>query len=215
MKIRILICGMLFSNLLYAQDGSGDSRFCVEIAPLSWLINLEGYSYQIGGEYKLSNNFSAYVAGAGYFPEGDGDRCTDLKGYNGRIEIKYYLNREVNGYYFSIEGMHKKEEFNWQDSIHFAIPYLTTYRVFKDVSCLTLKFGCQFLHKSRIVIDLYTGLGIRFKNIMTTLTSQQANALNSSDDNQYDSDEIPFFAWPGKSILPNIEAGFKIGYQIK
>ncbi len=221
---RLVILLLFFVKVLYAQQGSGDSKFCIEIPPLAYFDAGVGPSYPIGVEIKLYQNFSACFSGGGYFGlnghdwltnEFTGGRLTDVKGYDARLEIKYYLNREETGEYFSIEGRYKKQEFNWQDSIHLTPAYLTTFRDFKNIYCLTAKFGCQFLHKSRIVIDCYVGLGVRFKNVSTTLTSQQVDALKYSDDSNYDSDETGTTVIPGNYATINFEAGFKIGYQIK
>ncbi|HTB05581.1 MAG TPA: DUF3575 domain-containing protein [Bacteroidia bacterium] len=214
MRLKITILILFITNLSHAQIGSGNSKFCIEIAPLSWLANLEGYSYQLGTEFRLDNHLSGYVSGEGYFRGGDGDRSNNVRGYNVRLELKYYFNRDAGGQYVSIEGMYKKQEFNWQDSIHTTPAYQTTFRVSKDVSCLTAKYGCQFLHKSRIVLDCFVGLGVRFKNVTTTLTQQQVNGLKYNDDSSYESDEIGYLVKPGMYVLPNLEAGFKIGYQI-
>ncbi|HSY77596.1 MAG TPA: hypothetical protein VK890_12100, partial [Bacteroidia bacterium] len=145
-------------------------------------------------------------------------RLTNVKGYVLKYEFKYYLNQEhiSNGYYVSIELFYKKESFNWQDTIHSPTPYLTTYRLFKDIYSPNLKYGRMIVFKSRIIFDWYIGVGVRFKNTTSTLTPPQVNDLKYGINTSYDPQDYDLTFYPGgKSIEPNFEAGFKVGYQLR
>jgi len=223
--IRLVIALICFVSVSYGQrDTLKSNKLSIEILPLSYLD--DSPSYQFAVEIKLWHNFSACLEGGGYFglnkinwviKELWGSRQTDIKGYLVKPEIKYYWNKEniSTGFYVSIEGAYKKQSYNWQDSIHLTPAYLTTFKESKNVYWFDAKFGQSLIYKSGIIIDWYVGGGVRFKNITSTLTAQQAGALQYNDDSNYDSDGTGITVIPGKSIVPNLTAGFKIGYCIK
>ncbi len=207
--------------IIIRKDTLSDNKLCVEISPLGFFDAPP--SYQLGSEIKLKNNLSLYVEGGGYFNVNevtlnDGGRLSDAKGYIIKCELKYYLNKThtSNGYYLSLEGFYKKQSFNWQDSIHLTPAYLTTFPDFVSVYCFNAKFGQLIVYKHRIIIDWYVGLGIRFKNITSTLTQQQMSGLKyNNNDNPYNTTEVYWSTYPGgKEIFPNLDLGFKIGYRI-
>ncbi len=204
------------------SEDPDDNKLSIEIPPLALLDGISGPSYQIGSEVKLCHNLSIYFEGGEYINTNisyytDGGRETDLKGYLVKCELKYYLNHDeiTSGNYLSLEGFYKKQSFDWQDSIHLTPPYLTTFTEFKSVYCLNVKYGQLFVYKSRIIIDWYVGLGIRFGNFTSTLTPQQVSGLKYGDTSEYDGDQLGETVYPGgKKILPNVVLGFKIGYRI-
>ncbi len=198
------------------KDSLRDNKFCIEIAPLALIDFIDVPSCEIGAEVKLINNVSAYFEGGGYYSAGG--RMSDVNGYIIKGELKFYGNKNhiSSGPYLSLEGFYKKQSFNWQDSIHLSPPSLTTFRDFKSVYCFNLKFGKLIVHKSKIILDWYVGLGVRYRNITSTLTPQQISGLKYDDDSPYDSDLTGTTVDPiGRTVGLNLELGFKIGYLLR
>jgi hypothetical protein len=230
--MRILVRAILFFVLtciglptMAQQKNKTDSlqnhRLSIEISPLS-LLNGYEQSYRIGLEVNLYKNLSVYIEGSGYFLinnnffDLDG-RLSNVKGDIIKCELKYYLNQysEFKRNYLSVQGFYKKQSFDWQDSIHLTPAYLTTFRDFKNVYAFDIKYGQVITYKKRFIVDWYIGIGVRFKNVTSTLTSTQQAALEYDDDNEYDSDLLGDIVNPtGKSIVPDIDLGIRIGYLI-
>lgn len=224
MKIKVTSILVLCACLAYGQrDSLRSNKFCIEIPPLSYIDVYSLPTYQVTAEMGLYRNFSLCIEGGGYFGiNGSGvfssaGRISDVKGYMAKAEIKIYTNAKhiSNGSYISLEGVYKKQSFNWQDSIHLTPPYLTTFRDYKNIYCLNIKIGRSEIDKSGIIFDEYFGLGVRFRNVNSTLTPQQVGALKYDDDSNYDSGLTGQEVIPGKNVYPNIVLGFKIGYCIR
>jgi hypothetical protein len=228
MKTKLLILLLFIARIGWGQEPQDiDNKISIEIPPLATLNPIYNTpSYGLGVEAKIKENIAIYVEGNGYFPltsntflasgYNEQYRLSDVRGYCVRAEIKFYLNKQgfTSGYYLSAEGFYKNQSFNWQDSIHLTPAYLTTFRDYKTVYCFNLKYGCVFAHKSGILVDFYVGLGVRIREVSSTLNPQEVAALKYSDDNQYNSGGIGDMTNPnGHTVLPNITAGFRIGYS--
>jgi len=225
-KVKLTILLVFALSISYGQpDSLKGNKFCIEIPPLSYLDGLNCPSYQFASEIKVYQNIAFCIQGGGYFGlnghdwltnQFSGNRETEVKGYLVKSEIKIYtnLNHIAAGTYFSLEAVCKNQSFNWQDSIHLAPAYITTFREFKNIYCFNLKVGQLLIYKSGFIIDWYCGLGVRLKNVTSTLTPQEVGALRYSDDSSYDSDETGQTILPAKDAYFNITAGVKIGYRL-
>lgn len=203
------------------SDSVEKNKLSIELSPLSLLDVYDASSLRIGVEANLYKNLSVYIEGSQYFLINNNffnleGRMSNVKGNIIKGEIKYYLNQysEWHGY-LSIQGFYKKQSFDWQDSIHLTPAYLTTFREFKSVYAFDVKYGQQRIYKKRFIFEWYIGIGVRFKDVTSTLTPAQQGSLQYSDDNQWDSDLLGDIANPiGKSIVPDLDLGIRIGYLI-
>jgi len=95
----------------------------------------------------------------------------EVKGFRMALEEKFYIRKLANyGPYVGLEldylnSVTKKTfSLNSPDSSYYASSYSDDVNVHKQNIGLNLKYGYQFMAK-RLAIDIYAGLGIRFKNI--------------------------------------------------
>lgn len=229
-KIKFLIIFFVSTNFIFGQtdsvqknsvsypefsltkwlipDSVLDSRLAVKLAPLS-LLNT---SIRIGVEYKVKDNWSLYNELGYYF--------LTTKGALAKFEVKHYLtNSSKNvGNYVSAELYYKYEEYLTTDTISKVnlnnlqiTRYEKEYKVFKNIECLTIKYGIMTACKYRLVFDAFAGIGLRLKQATNTLTSDENEHIKSSHD--YGPNIIMNQA--GFKVYPNFDLGVKIGFRIK
>jgi len=181
-----------------------DSKLCIKIAPLSMLNAFNGYSPRVGIEYRIKDYWSIYNE-AGFFLYRGGVLT--------KFEIKNYLEDYKNvGNYVSAELFYKYQSWGDWDSVHVdGKTYRKDFTISKHVECLTIKYGNMKVYAFGIVVDVFAGLGIRFKQAKNTLTYEENMNI------QHSSDYGPnVFVNEGRNrIYPNFDFGIKIGYRIK
>lgn len=192
------------------KDDSSN-KVCIKIAPLALIDIYSGSSYRIGTEFKLYKNFSLALEGGGYLKNYNGMK--DIKGYTFKTELKKYLKSKYEnvGNYISLEYFYKRQSYNFSDSILIAPYYYKAYNVNKYITCLTIKYGVMAVSKSNFILDVFVGVGIRFKNVGCTLTEEEMKHRKDYNDSQ----SQPFMNGCDKVIYPNFDAGVKVGYRIK
>lgn len=199
-----------------------DNKFWINTAPLSLIDVFGGNSYRIGIEYKLYKNITNSIEFGKYFNYAKTGFLYLLKinsqGYIVRASLKYYLNKNklAVGNYLSIEYLYKNITFDYIDSILIKPnpTYAKQYTIHKEISAVTVKYGLVKIYKSRFVIDLYAGVGVRyFSKGYFTLTPEEEEGLLAGE-NHGD--------WVGAGQratgdfwIPNVNAGIKIGFRIK
>jgi hypothetical protein len=210
--ILLLLCITTFAG---ERDSINinDPRFIIKTPVLSYIDFVGGLSYRIGVEIKIHRNISTSLEAGKYFCYDNDHR----KGEIIRTELKYYGNdHECTGNYFSVEYLYKNVTFNFVDS--FAIPaqprYEKEYKLHKEISCLTFKYGELSSFYKRFIFEWYVGAGLRFY-------SSAYNDL-SADENRYvltgegHGDIIGnAIRYVGRHLIPNLNAGIKIGYIIR
>jgi hypothetical protein len=214
-RSHLIIFLFFLSNFSFGQDYI-DPKLCIESNLLPLLGIDDCSSYRVGAELKIHNNISAYVEGGGYFSGVSGLQIPfNAKGYIAKAEIKLYLNRDkvCYGNYLSIEGVYKKQSYDWTDTIKLVPQYIKTFRMSKNVECLDVKYGYLASFKSGIIIDVYTGIGIRFKDVSSTLSPQEYNSVTFGKYEDYG--DTFYENVIGKLSCFNITMGIKIGYRIK
>lgn len=206
----LLIAGVAFGqdSIIHIQP----TRLVVKLAPLSLVPVYIKPSIRAGVEYRFKNPWSVYTELGTYF--------SVSKGFTGKLELKYNFSDYAYGKgteseYVSAELYYKRQTYDTYDSIaptdgDPGFPK-TEYSVSKHVQCFTVKYGRMKVFPSGFVIDVYVGLGIRFKQATNTL-SAEANANMPAT-----SDFGPnlFINKAGNFIYPNFDAGLKIGWRIK
>ncbi len=199
------------TKILVGQDTLYDNKICLKIAPLSLLDIYGGMSTRIGIEYKLKKNYALYNEIGTYIPNANG--YSNNKGILTKCEFKYYINKKhfSSGGYFSAELFYKYQSFSTWDSITIKPTYAKDFTVYKSVACLTVKFGRMQVFKCGILLDYFFGIGIRYKNATSTLNSNENSNIQSGGD--YSLNILAEKS--GQYILPNFDAGIKIGYRFK
>ena len=211
MKTRLTLILLFSSKLIFGQQDSIDNKLRLTLTPLSLIDFYSGSSPRIGIEYKLKNNYAFYHEIGTYFPNFNGIK--NNQGILAKTEFKYYLKKSgfTSDTYFSAELFYKYQTYNTWDTINIKPIYRKDYTVYKSVGCFTIKYGLVEFFKCGITLDYFVGLGVRFKNAHSTLTTEENNNIQRVGDNGGNILENK----AGQFILPNFEAGFKIGYKLK
>jgi len=187
----------------------------VHFTPTNLIDPFSSPSFVGGIECKLYKGISLNMEGGGYFFSGWASQA-NVKGFIVKAEPKLNVSSlgDPTLGYISVEFMYKKQSFDWTDSVLLTPKYVKTFTEYRSVWAITLKVGrCDVI--DRIVFDSYLGLGVRVKNVTSTLTSQEANNLNWNPQGDIDpSDTWGFMYQIGRYWYPNIEVGVRIGYCI-
>lgn len=207
----ILIYISVSFNVVAQSATINDNKLCLKLAPLSVFDIYSGMSIRAGLEYKIKNNFALYNEIGSYVP--NANAMHDNYGYLIKLEGKIYLNKSnlTLGQYLSTEVFFKHQSYYTYDTISYLKNYLKNYYVDKNVGCLTIKYGFLKSYKYRILVDYFIGIGIRFKNITSTLTAYENSHIKSDGD--YSLNILKNRA--GNFITPNFDVGIKIGYSFK
>jgi len=221
--------GKISSQLRYKADGDYetllplrdrpdtlfDSRYILKLAPLSLIDPYSGPSLRMGLEFKLKGNIAGYVECGGYFPQVSSNYAVAANnGLINKVELKYYTNKEgmCGGDYFSIELFNKYQSYTANDSFLTTKPvYAKSYQVYKDVTCLTFKYGYTKQWRKHFVFDSFVGLGIRHHTSSNTLTTYENDHIESIGDYGLNVSENR----AGSYWFPNIDFGVKVGYRFK
>ena len=212
MRIVILIIFLISIKIICGQSiDTINNKICIKLAPLAYLDIYSGMSPRIGIEFKVKNTFAIYNE-IGTYISGSNSMQVN-KGILTKIEFKKYFNYDAltSGNYVSAELFYKHQSFRMTDSIFVKTKYEKEYSVTKDVSCLTIKYGKLYLYKYRFIVDIFVGLGLRYKNSTSTLTSEENKHIVPVGDYHLNL----FVSEAGKFFYPNFDAGVKIGYRIK
>jgi hypothetical protein len=137
-------------------------------------------------------------------PEGKGSEFARARlGVSFRAGVRFYPTKKAetgSGPYFAFQFQAKS--YNWVSeykSEKFSVPIEANEK--RNFTDFNLIFGKQKVFKSNITIDMYGGLGVRSRTIKRYKInpSSESNATPLLDDEKTD-------------LIPNIVAGFKLGF---
>lgn len=191
-------------------DKGGAGRFIVRLAPLSLLDSYNGPSYKLGIEFQTDLRWAFTTDFGGYFRNFNWFR--NYSGFNFDFGIRHYLKNENSRkkYYLSLNTFYKEQGFDYSDSFQSVITYHTNYHTQKYVSCINLNFGKILSFKNRLEVDLFAGVGIRFKKVNSSLSLDELETGIEYSDSQ----SLYFLVTPGKFIYPNINLGLRCGFRV-
>ena len=205
---------MVLLSLGTAMHGQSDSSFTnrliLKVAPLSLIDFYSGSSYKFGFEIKPISQLSITGDFGGYFR--NFNVWKNYSGYNIDLGVRYYLKKNSlnERYYLGVNYFYKNQGFDYHDTIQSNIEYYTDYRTQKEVTCANVNFGWLKNYRQRLVIDLFAGIGMRYKKVDSTLTIEELEKGKEYADSQ----SLYFLVTPGKFIYPNINVGMRIGLRI-
>lgn len=214
----ILVCcgGYAQADTISGSPVAGPQNTVVEYARLAVKTDLlplidvyNGGNVRVGLEYRFNetHGVSAEVGGL-YYPLGNGMK--NLKGFVGKGEYRYYYSKGAD-YYISAEYHIKKQSLDYGDTIKIEglAPYWKEYSLSKLNHNANLKWGYQAT-EGRLVFDLYTGLGVRWKN--TTCTGITEQELSNRE--HFDSMSLPETFKCGRGTYLTITFGFRVGLRL-
>jgi hypothetical protein len=198
------------------ENKKNENKASVYIPVLPFIDLFSGISYRIGSEVKIHNIFSAYFEGGSFFyNQPNGSWLENVTGGVGKIGLKIYLNKNKlsAGKYIAIDYLYKNVEYLATDSIRIDKnpSFQKKYKIEKFVNAFAIKYGETFFVGSRIIIDLYAGIGVRFINSHKDLNKLEENGILYGEGNG----SLTGSAVRTSGTVPNINAGLKIGYRIK
>ncbi len=229
MRLTLTACILLFSMTTYSQNEKVIVKFCPPA-----LIDIVGFpTFQAGVEWKLSKRFSWYnEAGIElyHFPKSD-TNFIGSGGFKFKTELRYYFKNRgkyargtaytMDGQYAAVNVFYTHNTFNKQisyfpnarDSSGMAED---AFGVRKSVLGLNGIIGFQHHLSKKIVVDFYTGIGVRFRYI-TDINRQFVpgrDAVSTSIDVNFATLFEQVDAEGGYSIAPNLSLGFRISYRL-
>lgn len=216
--LRLKTCAWLivvcFSLRMQAQTDVFTPRLIVKMPLLSLIDLYSGSSPRLGVEYKLKGRHYLYNEAGTYFPNFNG--VNNNKGITAKLEYKCYYWKEAYNdkpsmtqfRYVSAELFYKYQSYTSWDTILLNPNYRADYRVFKTAACFTIKMGWMNVFKNGIVMDLFAGLGLRYRVVNSTLSDEENGHIKSSGD--YSINKV--LNMKGSGFGPNLDAGVKIGY---
>ena len=107
-----------------------------------------------------------------------------------------------------------KQSYNYWDSITLTPAYINDYAIYKNINCLSLKYGKLKVFKSNFIFEYSFCVGVRLKNATSNLSKEEADHRYYGGD-QGGSIVNQLNNQLGTRLLPNFSGGIKIGYQIQ
>ena len=201
------ICCLL-SLFICSSATAQVSQFNLRVAPLSLIDFYNGATYKGGVEWNIVGKNAITIEGGGYLNNFNG--LTNIDGYLIDIGVRHYLtsNNMQQSPYLAVNYFYKNQTFDYRDSIVIPIPYELNYTTSKQVHCINLNAGKVIVLKHHLLLDIYGGLGIRLKDVQSTLTEfELENAIEYND-----SQSLYFLVTPGNFAYPNVNLGLRIGW---
>lgn len=212
-------------NIIHSQQ----QNVLIKLCPVALIDEVSFPTIQAGIEFKISKKLSWYNEFGikyrkSYYEKSDTNFVTS-NGFKAKTEIRYYLknNNETNleGKYFAVNAFLTKDTHNTEIGYFYngntSLLKTDAFGVKKTVFGLNFIYGYQELLTKKISVDIYTGLGIRFRNINTV--NKEFNQNRDSFDGPIDINigairqEIDANA--GFNVRPNFTFGFRVCYKLK
>lgn len=197
------------------KPSSKSNAFSIKVAPLSLINSFDGYSFNLGLEQKIYQNWTFNAEGGPYLNYFSKGLSSNLKGYFFSAGIRLYTNPsgERKLHYISLDYRNKNQSFNWNDDIHVdQLVYNKDYRINVRSHYGTLKIGVLKLFNNNFLLDYYVGLGIKIKNSSSNLSGEEESGIFNKD--EYSTFQ-KYKSRLGTFVAPDIMAGIKIGFCFK
>jgi hypothetical protein len=219
---RILLFGLFFLSINTYSQKDSTFRFGIYTSPLQAIDIFSRPMVTIGGEYIVFNKIGLSIEYGYKFKNVDSydSLIVDSKGYSYRFEIKYYNINLIKSYHFrdyiSLEYRYIKDDYNSQfeyatDSTHQTL-VTDNYAIKKDIYVGNVKFGVIFNLNKVIYFDIYTGIGLRYRDVR--------NINRTFDENLGHEHKWPEYFWTisdfeeFSGLKVNFSFGFKLGIKI-
>lgn len=228
MKRLFIISLFLISLNVYSQN----DRFNIKFCPLSLIDGLSFPTIQGGFEIRLTDRLAWYNEFGVKYRKGSFE-LTDTSfikssGFKTKSELRYYLQKKIgeekisermNGFYvstniFYIQDFHNSDIGYYKDKDS-SIITSDYFSVRKNVLGMNLAFGYQQRIAKHFLIDLYAGIGIRFRII-----HDFHREYNPMKDSIYRPMDITFQGiksgidiMEGISCVPNLTIGYRICFN--
>lgn len=173
-------------------------------------------SLRIGYEQRLSSHFSMAVEASGYYQYLPFTTYKEehLQGVGGRFSTILWLRRSsayANG--ISLDLLYKRTAGTVVDSIKIdgVEPYRLAYGLDREVAIVRVCKVEQWHWTRRIWVELYFGLGARFKHSSSSgITQEEVEARDFSAGEDNDNVIVPAMHDVGSIVQPDIVFGIRL-----
>lgn len=210
------------SQIIAADEKN--NKFLIKFCPLALMDEISFPTIQGGIEFKLSNNITWYnEIGIKYknsYIDSKDSGFIKSAGFKLKTEIRYYFERENNlsfdGYYFAANAFFIKDHHNSEIGYRADSAIRTdAFGVKKNVYGVNLVFGQQSTIAKRFLVDLYCGLGIRYRSIRTNNEeyNKATDVIIRPIDINIPAMRLGVDANGGNSTVANLTMGIRICYK--
>lgn len=201
----MFILSLLSSLLSYAQEEK--PKLCVRLTPLSLIDLYSGSSYRGGLEFSLGKHTSLYQEAGGYFKNFNG--LSNIQGYVLKSQFRFYPDPKES-VYIALEYFYKRQSYTFGDSLTSPFSRYTDFSVDKYITAITIQSGTAFPLNDRIRLEVFGGIGVRFKNVHNTLTDEEESKCFYMNDSM----SLPLMNKEKKGIVPNLDFGVKVVFVL-
>lgn len=227
MKFLLLLCCTLLLFSSHAQN----KKAIVKINPLALIDEASFATIQAGIEFPVGARMSWYnEAGIhfrkGYYESSD-TSFVNPGGYKIKTELRYYFSRLLHGapdnvmegYYLGINLCFIRDIHNAELGYYFlndsSKKMTDNLGVKKSVFCSSILLGKQKTIGKHWLLDYYTGLGIRYRNVSTVSQEYlyERDSLELPIDLTVAGIRTRNDSKPGKSFTGNFSLGIRFCYR--
>jgi hypothetical protein len=180
MRRALILVGILICFKGYSQKNNIVLKFC----PLALIDDISFPAIQGGIEFSLGKKMSWYNEVGIKYRRGYYEKIDTLfmpsKGFKIKTELRYYLGsnltkkgavEKLSGDYFAVNLFYTRDQHNTAINYHYQKDSSTiqedNFGVKKTVWGANVLGGSQIMVSKRLMIDVYGGLGIRIRDIIT------------------------------------------------
>jgi hypothetical protein len=222
----------LAALFLFTASRAQHPTWAVKLCPLSLIDEASFATVQGGLEFNLSKKLSWYnEMGLGYrksYYDAPDSQFISPKGIKLKSEIRWYLYQKNSGPWARVlEGSYLAANFFYTGDHHNAAVYYflngdssdehrDVFSVHKQVWGFNLLSGKQRSIGRHFMIDVYYGLGIRFRKIANDHLEyvKQRDFLHGPVDLTINSMRNWVDVKPGRSVTGNLTTGLRLVYRL-
>lgn len=170
-------------------------------------LSLIDQSFRFGTEHRLCGTWALVGTGGFYY--------NNARGWMVKSELKKYVGTNKGGVstYFSLEYFYKQVVNHASDSITSMPGYRTDYVTNAYVTAGRIKYGAVTTLFHHLVIEWYAGAGLRYRNVLSTLTHDQYDHIYYNVDSELIKEEARYANAPAKAIRPDLTLGIRFGFR--
>lgn len=215
----LILLSVLWSQILAQSKQTLMFPNQIKLSPVGVITGVRGL--QVSYERQFAGKFSSQVFASWLFdPLAHSHYATwdNLKGFALGVEQKYFFkSRKLCKHYISVDldvltcHFQRTAAFKYlaqADSVSFVDDYTDTIGIQRKTATLSLRYGVQ-VYINRFVLDLYVGLGCRYRSVTHTDKLREDVVLWKP----LEPNLSYALTVEGKYYTFNVPVGLKIGYR--
>ena len=226
-KLLALFFCLMATFSSFAQD----KRPLIKLSPLPLIDIFSFPTIQGGFEFLITRKISWYNEfGIRYMKEYDKPDTSFVvpSGFKAKTEFRYYLGKsfgpkltsQLEGFYVAVNFFYIKDVHN--TSIRYYYQKDSTVKVGDDFGVRKTIWGGNFLggyqlaHGKRIMVEMYVGVGVRFRDIITENKEYvyKRDELVRAIDLTVAGFKYDTESRGGQSVAPNFTLGLRVAFKL-